>query len=56
MARNKGISSLPNLSMLSAVPASSACRQPVRLWERLLGVLWAVLAAFGAAASLPERS
>ena len=56
MARNKGISPLPNLSMLSAVLTGSTRRQPVRLREMLLGGLQAVLEASHMALSLAERS
>jgi hypothetical protein len=49
MARNRAISSLPNLFMLSAVLTRLPRRQPVRLRERLLGALWAILEASSAA-------
>lgn len=52
MARNKGIFSLSDRSAVCATLTPLPCSQPVRLRGRLLGALWAVLAASLTAPSL----
>lgn len=52
MARNKGISPLLDRSTVCATLTPLPCRQPARLRERLLGAVWAVLAASLAVPSL----
>ena len=54
MARNRGISPLPDRSAVCATLTPLPCRQPARLRERLLGAVWAILAASDAVPSLPE--
>lgn len=51
MARNKGIFPLSDHPAVCATLTPLPCRQPARLRERLLGAVWAILAASGAVLS-----